>query len=161
MKRTNPFYSVPHQSLDKQLEPPEASRLLKKDIDRRQNLPGLIAGGARLSGVADRSYFTNASAGTVTEPVSIVAETVPLVLVWYLGSIDSTGAVVNDDAALMTAEQATPIFSGATAKASWDKTTLTITIVSTNVASANTKTAYFFYAVYYDTTDNTVNEVGL
>lgn len=150
---------IDSRSLEKELEPPRVDRLLRKDIERKQSVPTKITEGARISGDATLLYWTNASAGTVTKVIPLNLETVPLVLAWYLGSVDKTRVVVDDNASSLTSSVTTPIYSGANAGVSWDKDNLTFTITSTNVGDPLFKDAYFYYAVYYD--DNDLGTLGL
>lgn len=140
---------IPDRSLEQALAPAPADRLLQKDISRIQSLPGLITGGAQLKDVTPVLYFANGSAGTYTQPITLGLTVVPLVLGWYVGAIDKTGAVVDNKAAVVGGDQSTPVFSG-TAKMSWTKNTLTFTVVSTNTGWPTFVNAYFYYAVYAD-----------
>lgn len=153
------------RSLEYAVQPMETDRLLRKDIERRSSLPNKITEGSQLTDTVSLLYWTNSSAGTETKTIELPdeVETVPLVIVWYLGSIDKVGDVVNDDAAIVGGAVNTPVFSGANAGAKWNKNEITITVTSTNVGSANFKNAYFKYAVYYDDTsgDTNINTQGL
>ena len=142
-----------------QLQQQPVNRLLSKDISRTENLPGLITGGARETGIISVLFYANASAGDFTQEVTLNYETVPLSLVWFLGTADKNGSVnpggglVPGAEGVSTVVEGISVFSGAKAAYSIDKDTLTVGVTSTDVGWSYLIEAHFYYALYYDVID--------
>ena len=138
MKNGFMSYNSKDLEYDLRAETP-TSRLLSKDIIREQNLPGLIAGGARDKGLVGVTFFANAGAGDFTETVTLDYNTSPLTNVWFLGTYSKDGTITSGggllpcsfDVSVVT--NGASIFSGAQSAYSVNKDELTIGVTSTNV----------------------------
>jgi len=158
-KKDDGFLTNKPTNLADDLKPTEVSRLLARDIERRQSLPFSITGGARKTGVMVVYFYANASAGDFTETIDLDYQTVPLASVWHLGSKDKTGYIMEGGGTVTGSFNAASsnvdgytVFSGAHANFTVTKNQLLIGITSTNVGWAPLIAAYFFYSIYYDDT---------
>ena len=190
---------IDSKNLDSLLKPEPIYRLKKKDINRRTGIPFEITSGTRITEsdiqyssdtlteaqilaevatfpgfdqtkVIGLPFLANASAGEYVATLPLNLDSVPLSLVWFVGSIDNgapravdkTGGLLHANYHLGTSSTVTDgvdVFSGATAAYECTKDNLIIQITSTNVGWANTIMAYFRYALYYD--DSGVQGLGL
>lgn len=160
------FHTIEYRDLARDLTPDPTNRLLAKDISRRTSLPIKITEGARLSDYASVLFWANASAGNFTTTIDLDLPTVPIALVWFMGSIDKAGTshpggglVFGSSNDSGSVSEGIEVFSGAKCNYSISKDSLVIKITSTNVGWSTSIDAYFRYAVYYDETN--VAEFGL
>lgn len=183
----NKSSSVTNQDLNYALISTQPDRLLQKDIKRQTSIPATLSGGARQGFSGTQTYTLSGSGAETTSlaitPENIISttfdsrigtdftlsldvdlglETVPLCLVWYLGAKVTEKGVPDSftDATLLSGTNAT-IAGSTVAKATWDKSTLTILITHTAVGGASTDNhiARFKAVVYYD--DTGLQNVGL
>lgn len=157
---------ITQKNLSDDLKPAEMNRLFSRDIERRQSLPFSIAKGAQFSGPAEIVFLANAGAGDFSVSIPLNLKTVPLSMVWLLGSYDKDGSIFEGGGLLPgdaftsgTVTSGVNVNVGALANYSCTKDELTIKLTSTNVGWPFMLWAQFYYSVFYDDTE--VAQYGL